>query len=537
MCVKKLKIPNLGFDKHDVLSTPFVYVNCGHCWQCRLERSNGFTFRVLQEVLQSNCVPFFVTLTYNDTYLPYLEFVYEGTDFQDHYAKISCWNRTHVQRFHKRVRRSLQYYYGIDSDSFKYLCSCERGSDKEYVSASGRKRIATKRPHYHIMYMLFVPDTVLPIRALPDGYYTYLMANQITDNFSSFFRYLLVSNWFYGHIDDVAFCRDVVAATSYVTKYLTKDLNEGLFNIPVTRLSRLIDKDYEDRYERWRQRNINKLRFDWSIDQVLGYTPYCPYSPYPKPIKHTSLFPRSFGSINLGLSFLNDKSVDELFNYFVGLKKVTLPFVKSSSLINLPYYYFRKCCKSIQRLHDNRYYKVNRLLSGIVKSVTLYTFPRKSNQIFWDNVHGLTIVSNNAFYTISVTSDFGKKCLRYRKYLTFLSFLNFYQTFKKSLPYYKSVLDSYLSLDNVYQSCVPGISTFQFTQLKDTTFVNLFKRLVVYMHDKSSSDVLLSNLLNFYQLCQFTKSHLSHLAYELKYRNKLGQSALDNPDLFLSHYF
>lgn len=539
MCVHKLKIPNLAFYEHDILSSPYVEVNCGHCWQCKLERSNGFTFRVLQEVLKPNCIPFFVTLTYNNDYLPYLEFIYTDDSNNDHFAKVSCWNRTHVQRFHKRIRRKLQYYYGLDTDSFKFLCSCERGSDKEYISDSGRKRIATKRPHYHLLYMLFVPDCVLPCRTLPSSYYAYLKQHELSDNFSSFFQYLLSDNWYYGFVDDVAFCRDVVAASTYVTKYLTKDVSEGLFNIPIYRFSRLLDKDYDDKYALWYERNKLKLVYDHSLDALLGDKPYTPHSSFPRPVKHTSLFPRAFCSINLGLSWLYDKTLSELRDYFVGKRKVTLPFTKSSSLVNLPYYYFRRCCKEIKRLHDNRYYLVNRLVGGVLKTHKLFTLPRKSSQIYWDNVHGLSVVTRPSYYTVLQTSDFGKSCIRLRKFANFKRLCLQYSHFCFQPFYFRNLLNRFNSLPLVFQSFTPGVSDDVFSNLVAASFDCFFKSLIKFKHSKfilSSSDDLLSNLLNLFALCQFTKSHLNHVAFELNYFRRIGKSAFDNPDLFLNHY-
>ena len=274
MCINKRKIYNLRYNPHDPLSSQFVEVNCNHCWQCKLERSNGFSFRVVNDVLQPGIVPFFVTLTYSPAFLPYLTVCTQKYPFKD-FIRISTWNKMHVQNFHKRLRRSLEYYYGISSDCFKFLCCCERGSDRIYLSDSGRWRQAQELPHFHLMYLLKVGDNPTAIRKLPSDYYDYIRYRNCSDNFVSFFQYLLHKKWHYGNIDDVSYCRDVVSATSYITKYLTKNDKEIVHRLSLDSIFSYDDKDYYAHSDRFRKSGRPS-----------------------KPVQYSNLCPRSFCSVN-----------------------------------------------------------------------------------------------------------------------------------------------------------------------------------------------------------------------------------------------
>lgn len=97
---------------------------CGKCLECLEDKKQQWCFRLDQEKRFSDC-SFFVTLTYEDEYLP---FVLPGEIYVD--EPTLC--KRDVQLFFKRLRKSL------NGDKIKYYCVGEYG-DKG------------NRPHYHAL--------------------------------------------------------------------------------------------------------------------------------------------------------------------------------------------------------------------------------------------------------------------------------------------------------------------------------------------------------------------------------------------------
>lgn len=93
--------------------TPDLYVACGQCIGCRLERSRQWAVRIMHEA-QMHPANSFVTLTYDDDHLPSRG----SLAYPD------------VQKFLKRLRKHLNFPIRY------FLCG-------EYGAVSGR-------PHYHI---------------------------------------------------------------------------------------------------------------------------------------------------------------------------------------------------------------------------------------------------------------------------------------------------------------------------------------------------------------------------------------------------
>lgn len=112
MCLNPILLK--GFHEH--------FVACGKCIECKMSRSNEWSFRIMDEasLYDKNC---FVTLTYNEDNLP------DGASLK----------RSDLQAFIKRLRRRL------DSASIRYFYCGEYGSKKN-------------RPHYHIIFFGYVPD-------------------------------------------------------------------------------------------------------------------------------------------------------------------------------------------------------------------------------------------------------------------------------------------------------------------------------------------------------------------------------------------
>lgn len=98
----------------------YMVVPCGKCDLCTHRKTRELSFRCVCETYSQKCVPFFVTLTYNDRWLPK-----DGVSMRD------------VQLFFKRLRTQLK------RDGFtgeiRYICSSEYGKN------------GTHRPHYHLL--------------------------------------------------------------------------------------------------------------------------------------------------------------------------------------------------------------------------------------------------------------------------------------------------------------------------------------------------------------------------------------------------
>ena len=151
----------------------YCSVACGQCIGCRIARSRDWAHRCMHE-LQSHAQACFVTLTYDDDYLP--------RDASLHYE--------HFQKFIKRLR-----YYLKGKKIKYYMCG-------EYGDTTGR-------PHYH--FILFGHD-------FSDDRFFYKMHK----GNALFNSSLLSSAWPQGHavIGNVTF-----ESCAYVARYILKKVN------------------------------------------------------------------------------------------------------------------------------------------------------------------------------------------------------------------------------------------------------------------------------------------------------------------------
>lgn len=531
MCVNKRRLFNPVYDAHNPLSSRYIYASCGHCWQCKQSRSNSFSFRILQETLKPGVIPFFVTLTYRPEYRPLLHYyekpasirIGEGSFHDCNLKTISVWNRDHVQRFHKRVRSALEYFYGIKSDAFKYLVTCERGSNDEYIDNRGHKRIAQEAPHYHGIYLLYSSTDIQPVHKLPDDFRKYCIENTLGENLISFFRYLLNRKWFYGWVDDIAFCRDIVASVRYVTKYITKSIGDPVFDVNIDYIYKLYDKEFCDRYD--------KL-----IDSYRLYGFACKR---PKPIFFEKLLPISMSSISLGSQWFDNLPEEKKLRFLTCKDKVVLPGVHTSSSIPLPSYFYHKFCKTSVKLHEDRWYTKSIIVNNRVEHIAFKTVKKFPCKMTWSNLYGKEFVSRVGVYTSTVWLDLGRKVQRF----------NIFQQVKNTVNNVKALLsnkDFYLSMFKKYFDFSPEFRPFNvpdqlvIDKAFDTYIDNFFVRALRVRYHPEITDVVdkaFKVLSDFYDICYYTISHLKHTAYELNYANKMPSVARDNPDLFMNHYF
>lgn len=113
------------------------------------KRRNGYILRLWWQFYESlelqNGTVFFDTLTYDDAHLPRIS---ELTDIK---SDRSCFNPVDYKSFIDYLRTLVDF-------EFKIFLSSEYGSSSQYVDYRGRVRVATCRPHYHILF--FCPCAV-----------------------------------------------------------------------------------------------------------------------------------------------------------------------------------------------------------------------------------------------------------------------------------------------------------------------------------------------------------------------------------------
>lgn len=122
---------------HDVESL-YIRVPCGKCSECLSVRQLGYVQRC--QLLLSDHYMFFLTFTYDNAHLPYIDI----GDYRHSYA-----DKTHVQNMIKRVKRNSF----LSSVDFKYI----------YVNEYGGKK---HRPHWHMI--LFIPRNDFPCHYYTD---------------------------------------------------------------------------------------------------------------------------------------------------------------------------------------------------------------------------------------------------------------------------------------------------------------------------------------------------------------------------------
>lgn len=127
-----------------------VSVPCGHCINCQMQKRKDMSVRLAHEASQhEKCC--FLTLTYNDDNVP-------TTDWNDIRSPVKQFDvgigslpeltlrPRDVQLFMKRLRRRLEYHYGIKG--IRFFAVGEYG---------GR----THRPHYHVLIFGWSPADLI----------------------------------------------------------------------------------------------------------------------------------------------------------------------------------------------------------------------------------------------------------------------------------------------------------------------------------------------------------------------------------------
>lgn len=108
----------------------YVYVPCGKCEACLTNRKNAWSFRLSQELKNSES-GYFITLTYDDDNIPLESKIVDGE-----MVVVASVNKRDVQLFLKRLRKKIEPY------KVRYFLVSEYGPQ-------------TFRPHYHMILFNF----------------------------------------------------------------------------------------------------------------------------------------------------------------------------------------------------------------------------------------------------------------------------------------------------------------------------------------------------------------------------------------------
>lgn len=193
MCYAPITIKNNSKLYRPLVSKDLVKVPCGKCRECRLKAQNDWFVRIYYEWLETKShggQTFFITLTYNDYHLPYLDSTlsrytplqrfleeltadrlnfhlnevdkyefnkrveryfdrYDVSNFVVPEFKHNAFNDKHLVSFWKSLRQNLHNFGVLKYNELpiKYFCVTEYGDPQN-----------TCRPHYHAL--VFVPKRV-----------------------------------------------------------------------------------------------------------------------------------------------------------------------------------------------------------------------------------------------------------------------------------------------------------------------------------------------------------------------------------------
>lgn len=183
-------------------------VPCGQCEQCKTQKVNEWSFRLLEEAKETFRQGGFIlfdTLTYNDKHVPNVgkvlfqlgEF---SLDVTSSICDMLCNSKRDVQLFAKRLRAEYR-------SPFRYYLVSEYGNDDRY----------THRPHYHALFF-FPSPTITAEQA--SKLIRSAWQNGRTDGIED-----KGSKYFYSKRCFTSFTPYIQNIILYITKYMNKDYN------------------------------------------------------------------------------------------------------------------------------------------------------------------------------------------------------------------------------------------------------------------------------------------------------------------------
>ena len=198
MCLNPRRIVNKRKDFNPSVHSPYQWVKCGYCAECRKEKREDAESLILMEAyktLGALGLILFLTFTYDDAHLPVMK--YKG-------RKCKAFSKQDVIRLLDQLRR----FYDKKHLKFSYYVVSEYGDDK-------------KRPHYHIMF--FIPKEIDHVQ------FSEKCRQFWTDMFIKDKQIHVNNGWMFPARHDVLLgkdiCRDTAALCAYTTKYVCKDIS------------------------------------------------------------------------------------------------------------------------------------------------------------------------------------------------------------------------------------------------------------------------------------------------------------------------
>lgn len=140
-CPSYLGSKNLGWQK-------YIKVPCGKCSECINQKINSMVSRMKIELDKHLNFGYFVTLTYDDAFVPLNRMLDAEGNVTD--ELVMSLRKSDVQKFLKRLRINLSRS-GYDITNFKYF----------YIGEYGMSTTENKRPHYHLC--IFFDDISVPV--------------------------------------------------------------------------------------------------------------------------------------------------------------------------------------------------------------------------------------------------------------------------------------------------------------------------------------------------------------------------------------
>lgn len=130
-------------------------VPCGHCLECRIQKSKDWANRMMMEFPYHEKA-YFLTLTYNDAHVPMSSYRDPGTG--DYYP-VQSLNYDDTKNWLKRLRKAFEKLYGSPVKFNKDDPSTWRDPRRISYYLCGEYGGKTFRPHYHcILFSPSIPD-------------------------------------------------------------------------------------------------------------------------------------------------------------------------------------------------------------------------------------------------------------------------------------------------------------------------------------------------------------------------------------------
>ena len=183
-------------------------VPCGHCEQCKTQKVNDWSFRLLEEAKECfrlGGFSIFDTLTYDNLHVPTVgKVLYQlgefSLDVTSSICDMLCNSKRDVQLFMKRLR-------SLYDGPIRYYLVSEYGNDERY----------THRPHYHVQFF-FPSPTITPEQA--SKFIRQAWENGRTDGIED-----KGEKYFYSKRCFTSFTPYIQNIILYITKYMHKDYN------------------------------------------------------------------------------------------------------------------------------------------------------------------------------------------------------------------------------------------------------------------------------------------------------------------------